>query len=55
MIISKEWNQHPYWFESLSSAVKEELIALYNINQYTPKQINHKRIRYNKKVIDSLE
>lgn len=51
-MISKEWSQSPEWFESLSVEVQEDLIALYNINKYSQKEINHKRTKYQKKLLE---
>lgn len=52
LLISKEWNQKPDWFESLPSTMQEDLIALYNIDKYTENQIKSKRFKYNKRRVE---
>lgn len=52
LLISREWNQKPDWFESLPSTMQEDLIALHNIEKYSEKQIKSKRFKYNKKKVE---
>ena len=51
-MISKDWGQHPEWFENLSVELQHDLIAMYNINNYTQKEINHKRTQYNRRMLE---
>ena len=52
LLISREWNQRPDWFESLPSTMQENLIALHNVEKLTEKEIKSKRFKYTRRRVE---